>query len=179
MVDDISHEGLRILLPGGVSFQRVKTWNASRDLDYAAKKSRVEHLHAIAGGQVIPGEGEPEVVLCLDEFGPLNLQPHPGWQCAARGGPRKDPDRAPRPRRRATYTRPHGVCGTCSPRTTSPRTSRVGDHVAVLIRGQKADDFRKGERTREEITDLLAGGEAMTHLEAELAEMELQAQTDA
>ncbi|MFJ8716468.1 ATP-binding cassette domain-containing protein [Streptomyces violaceus] len=45
----------------------------------------------------------------------------------------------------------------------------VGDHFAVLIRGQKADDFRKGERTREEITDLMAGGEAMADLEAELA----------
>jgi simple sugar transport system ATP-binding protein len=47
----------------------------------------------------------------------------------------------------------------------------VGDHFAVLIRGEMADDFRKGERTREEITDLMAGGEAMAHLEAELAEM--------
>ncbi|GHD07270.1 hypothetical protein GCM10010313_26270 [Streptomyces violarus] len=45
----------------------------------------------------------------------------------------------------------------------------VGDHFAVLIRGQKADDFRKGERTREEITDLMAGGEAMADLEAEPA----------
>lgn len=45
----------------------------------------------------------------------------------------------------------------------------VGDRFAVLIHGQKADDFRKGERTREEITDLMAGGEAMAELEAELA----------
>jgi transposase len=44
-----------------------------------------------------------------DEFGPLNLQPHPGRQWAERGGQHKDPDREPRPRRRATYTRPHGV----------------------------------------------------------------------
>ena len=48
----------------------------------------------------------------------------------------------------------------------------VGDHFAVLIRGEKADDFRKGERTREQITDLMAGGEAMATLEAELAEMQ-------
>ena len=48
----------------------------------------------------------------------------------------------------------------------------VGDHFAVLIRGEKADDFRKGERTREQITDLMAGGEAMAALEAELAEMQ-------
>ena len=45
----------------------------------------------------------------------------------------------------------------------------VGDHFAILIRGEKADDFHKGERTREEITDLMAGGEAMAELEAELA----------
>ena len=44
----------------------------------------------------------------------------------------------------------------------------VGDHFAVLIRGLKAADFRKGERSREEITDLMAGGEAMAELEAEL-----------
>jgi simple sugar transport system ATP-binding protein len=47
----------------------------------------------------------------------------------------------------------------------------VGDHFAVLIHGEKADDFRKGERTREQITDLMAGGEAMADLEAELADM--------
>jgi simple sugar transport system ATP-binding protein len=51
----------------------------------------------------------------------------------------------------------------------------VGDHFAVLIRGEKADDFRKGERTREEITDLMAGGEAMSHLEAELARLHADA----
>ena len=44
----------------------------------------------------------------------------------------------------------------------------VGDHFAVLIHGALAADFRKGERTREEITDLMAGGEAMAELEAEL-----------
>lgn len=45
----------------------------------------------------------------------------------------------------------------------------VGDHFAVLIHGALAADFRKGERTREEITDLMAGGEAMAELEAEIA----------
>lgn len=42
----------------------------------------------------------------------------------------------------------------------------VGDHFAVLIRGAVAADFRKGEKTREEITDLMAGGETMAGLEA-------------
>ena len=110
VVDDISHEGLRILLrEEGVSFQRIKTWKTSRDPDYAAKKARVEHLYAIADGEVIPEASEPQVVFCMDEFGPLNLQPHPGRQWTGRGGRHKDPGREPRPRRRATYTRPHGV----------------------------------------------------------------------
>ncbi|WP_406314522.1 helix-turn-helix domain-containing protein [Streptosporangium sp. NBC_01639] len=34
VVDDISHEGLRVLLrQEGVSFQRIKTWKTSRDPD--------------------------------------------------------------------------------------------------------------------------------------------------
>ena len=44
----------------------------------------------------------------------------------------------------------------------------VGDHFAVLIRGAIAADFRKGERSREEITDLMAGGETMADLEASI-----------
>src|SRR5215218_9269155 len=50
-------------------------------------------------------DGDPEVVICLDEFGPLNLQPPSGRHWAARGGGGAQPRR----RRRATYTRPHGV----------------------------------------------------------------------
>src|SRR5262249_38190174 len=45
--------------------------------------------------------GDPSVVVCLDEFGPLNLQPQPGGRASA-------PPAKPR-RIRATYTRPHGV----------------------------------------------------------------------
>lgn len=44
----------------------------------------------------------------------------------------------------------------------------VGDHFAVLIRGAIAADFRKGEKSRDEITDLMAGGETMADLEAEV-----------
>jgi len=40
----------------------------------------------------------------------------------------------------------------------------VGDHFAVLIRGAVAANFRRGEKTREEITDLMAGGEALADL---------------
>ncbi len=46
----------------------------------------------------------------------------------------------------------------------------VGDRFVVLIHGAKADDFAKGERTAAELTDLMAGGEAMAELEAELDE---------
>jgi transposase len=78
VVDDISHEGLRTLLrEEGVSFQRIKTWKASADPHYAARKARIEHLYAIADGEVVPDPGEPEVIFCVDEFGPLNLQLRP------------------------------------------------------------------------------------------------------
>ena len=110
VVDDISHEGLRLLLhQEGVSFQRLKTWKASADPDYAVKKARVEHLYAIADGEVTPDEGEPEVIFCVDEFGPLNLQPRPGRQWAAVSGKGREPGREPRRRLRATYTRTAGV----------------------------------------------------------------------
>jgi transposase len=109
VVDDISLEGLRTLLrEGGVSFQRVKTWKSSKDPDYEAKKARVEHLYAIADREVLPDPGEPEVVFCVDEFGPLNLQPRLGRQWAV-SGKNAEPGRAPRPRMRATYTRTQGV----------------------------------------------------------------------
>lgn len=49
------------------------------------------------------------MVFCIDEFGPLNLMPHPGRQWAQRSGGRKDPDHEPRRRRRATYNRYGGV----------------------------------------------------------------------
>jgi transposase len=110
VVDDISHEGLRALLrEEGVTFQRLKTWKASKDPKYAAKKARIEHLYAIADGEVSPEPGDPEAIFCVDEFGPLNLQPHPGRQWAAISGKSKQSGRAPRRRMRATYTRTAGV----------------------------------------------------------------------
>jgi transposase len=109
VVDDISHEGLRVLLRDeGVSFQRLKTWKTSTDPEYAVKKARVEHLYAIADGEVTPDPGEPEVIFCVDEFGPLNLQPRPGRQWATVSGKGKQPGREPRSRLRATYTRTAG-----------------------------------------------------------------------
>ena len=43
--------------------------------------------------------------MCLDEFGPLNLQPQPGRQWACKGGR----GHIRRRRRRATYHRLHGI----------------------------------------------------------------------
>jgi transposase len=73
------------------------------------KKARVEHLYAIADGEVIPEPGKPEVIFCVDEFGPLNLQPRPGRQWAAVSGKSEEPGRAPQHRLRATYRRTAGV----------------------------------------------------------------------
>ncbi len=116
VVEDISHEGLRELLRAeNVSFQAVKTWKASADPDYAAKKARVDHLYAIADGEAAAGPGDPEVVVCVDEFGPLNLQPRPG---RAVGPPRRH---RPGPGRGAAaaaagHLSPHRrASGTCSP----------------------------------------------------------------
>jgi transposase len=110
VVDDISHEGLRLLLRDeDVSFQAVKTFKASTDPDYDAKTTRVVQLYAIADGTAAPGPDDPTVVSCVDEFGPLNLQPHPGRQWAPVATGRGDPAAPRRRRRRATYTRPHGV----------------------------------------------------------------------
>ena len=110
VAEGISHEGLRELLRAEkVSFQAVKTWKASADPDYAAKKARVDHLYAVADGEAAAGPGDPDVVVCVDEFGPLNLQPRPGRAWARRGGITREPGEPPRRRRRATYHRTGGV----------------------------------------------------------------------
>ncbi len=110
VVDDISHEGLRALLrEEGVSFQVIKTWKQSDDPDFEAKKNRILELYAIADGKMKPKRGDPTVVVCMDEFGPLNLQPHPGKQWAPAAAGRGDTSYPRRRRRRATYNRPNGV----------------------------------------------------------------------
>jgi len=110
VVDDISHEGLRALLrEEGVSFQAVKTWKTSTDPDYEAKKNRVLELYAMADGAAEPGPDDPTVVICMDEFEPLNLQPHPGRQWAPIASSPGDRSRPRRRRRRAIYKRPNGI----------------------------------------------------------------------
>lgn len=44
----------------------------------------------------------------------------------------------------------------------------VGDHFAVLIHGKIGADFKKGEKNRDEVTDLMAGGEDMAAIEARI-----------
>src|SRR3954469_21669994 len=110
VVDDISHEGLRVLLRNeGVSFQAIKTFKASNDPDFEAKKNRVLELYDIADGKALAGPGDPTVVICMDEFGPLNLQPHPGKQWAPVAAGKGDVTSPRRRRKRATFNRPHGV----------------------------------------------------------------------
>ena len=102
VVTDISHEGLRQpLREEGVSFQALRTWKRSNDPEFEQKKNRILELYALADGLTGPGLGDPDKVICLDEFGPLNLQPQPGGKAWA---PRAKPRRI-----RATYSRPNGV----------------------------------------------------------------------
>jgi transposase len=110
VVDDISHEGLRVLLrEEGVSFQAIKTFKVSNDPDFEAKKNRVLELYDLADGKGKRRRGDPHVVICVDEFGPLNLQPRPGKHWAPVAAGQGDVARPRRRRRRATYKRPHGV----------------------------------------------------------------------
>ncbi|WP_236567533.1 IS630 family transposase [Nocardia sp. CY41] len=92
-IADISRETLRrILKAGGVSWPATKTWKASNDPEFTTKMARVLDLydHPPADGRVV----------CVDEFGPLNLRP--------RGGRGWFPKQRPA-RLRATYHRTQGV----------------------------------------------------------------------
>lgn len=93
IVPGISRSQLwRVLREAGIRFQHHKTWKTSPDPEFEAKKNRILDLYAN------PPAGSR--VLCLDEFGPLNLQPRlgRGWH------PQTRPARL-----RATYKRTAGV----------------------------------------------------------------------
>jgi transposase len=93
VVASISREHLRrILRAAGVSWQTTTTWKASTDPDFIVKMTRILALYDYP-----PQDGR---VICVDEFGPLNLQPRTGkcWR----------PVRSPA-RLRATYNRNGGV----------------------------------------------------------------------
>jgi transposase len=75
----ISTETLRLILrAGGVSWQTTTTWKASTDPDFIAKMQRILDLY-----DAPPTDAR---VVCVDEFGPLNLQPRKGkaWRPAGR-----------------------------------------------------------------------------------------------
>ena len=85
VVDDISHEGLRALLrEEGVILSSDQDLEASSDPDFEAKKNRIScTCTRWPTARRSREPGDPDVVICVDEFGPLNLQPHPGRQWAA------------------------------------------------------------------------------------------------
>ena len=89
----ISTESARqILRAAGIRWQATKTWKASKDPDFTTKMARILDLYDNP-----PADGR---VICVDEFGPLNLQPRPG-----RGWfPTQHPARL-----RATFNRTGGV----------------------------------------------------------------------
>jgi hypothetical protein len=79
VVDDISHEGLRaVLREEGVSFQASKSLKQSNEHYFEAKKNRISSSTTLPTGKSQPRRGDPSVVICYDEFGPPNVQPHPG-----------------------------------------------------------------------------------------------------
>jgi len=98
-----------LLREQGVSFPGRQDLEERTDPDYEATKNRVLELYAIADGRRVPGEGDPNVVICTDEFGPLNPQPHPGRQWAPVAQGRGEQSSPRRRRLRATYKRPRGV----------------------------------------------------------------------
>jgi transposase len=94
----VSTETVRqVLRAAGISWQATKTWKGSRDPEFATKLARLLWLYDAAAEGRVPDSGR---VICVDEFGPLNLQPRPGHGWFPRGAPA---------RRRATYHRDGGV----------------------------------------------------------------------
>jgi transposase len=92
----LSTESARqILRAAGISWQATKTWKASRDPDFAAKMTRILDLYDHP-----PTDRRDGRVVCVDEFGPLNLQPRPGRGWFPVGRPA---------RLRATFNRTGGV----------------------------------------------------------------------
>lgn len=95
---EVSTETVRgVLREAGISWQATKTWKHSRDPEFAVKKTRILALYDQSAAGQLPAGGR---VICVDEFGPLNLLPRPGHGWFPRGRPA---------RQRATYTRTAGV----------------------------------------------------------------------
>jgi hypothetical protein len=95
----------------------IKTYKQSADPGFEAKKNRVLELYDIADEKAKPKRGDPSVVICMDEFGPLNLLPRPGKQWAPRIVTGEGSDEPRRRRRRATNTRTKGSVTSWRPTT--------------------------------------------------------------
>lgn len=83
-----------LLLRYGIRWRRTKTWKVSTDPHFWQKYRRIRRLygHRPEGGRRI----------CVDEFGPLNLQPRRGHCFSKKGAKHVE-------RQRATYHRLKGV----------------------------------------------------------------------
>lgn len=95
IIPGISLSWLRtLLLRFGIRWRHTKTWKESQDPEFQAKYRRIRRLYRRrpAGGRRI----------CIDEFGPLNLQPRHGRCFTKKGRKRVE-------RHRATYHRKGGV----------------------------------------------------------------------
>ena len=109
VVDDISHEGLRVLLrEEGVSFQVIKTWKQSNDPDFEAKKNRILELYAIADGTDQPGETDPTVDLLRRVRSAQ--PPAPPGQAVGTGRNRRWRPRCPSPPSTAGHLHPAERC---------------------------------------------------------------------
>jgi transposase len=130
VVPSISRSQLwRILREQGIRFLHHKTWKASPDPDFEVKKDRVLDLYAQ------PPEGSR--VICLDEFGPLNLQPRlgRGWH------------RSRHPARfRATYKRTAGVRHLLA--AYDPSTGRLYGHLRATKTWREVRELLRSLRAR-------------------------------
>jgi transposase len=88
----------QVLREAGVRWQATKTWKTSKDPRFTEKMTRILDLYDRAAAGQLEQDAR---VICVDEFGPLNLQPRPGRGC-------RFPSRHPA-RLRATYHRYGGV----------------------------------------------------------------------
>lgn len=93
LIPPVAVETLRSTLRrSGISYQRTKTWKESNDPEFHTKWCRVKKLYA--------EQPEDGVVVCVDEFGPIEVRP----QLGATWSEIKRPNRV-----RATYHRNQGV----------------------------------------------------------------------
>lgn len=103
ILSSVSIETIRVILDEAkIIYQNTKTWKESMDPILKVKK-RIEALYKCP-----PKNGR---VICVDEFGPLSLQPYHGKGWFQQRRPK---------RLGGTYTRPHGV--TVSPYVYIPNT---------------------------------------------------------